>query len=117
MAERTEIHSFACKYYELYKKPQTKEIEVDLGFAECCFALGFEMDSGTRFIENYSLDAFSKSEKLAKIIIDINDANLLGSAIFSKWRDLTHWTCSSLVNDENRKWFILAFARLATITG
>lgn len=117
MAEMREIHEFAVKYYSLYVHPQTIEREVEEGFGDKCFALGFEMDCGNRFIDSFSVDAFYKYEALDKIIKDIDDVQLLGSAIFSHWRYVTHWAGdSNLLDEEHRVWFITAFRRLAVIT-
>lgn len=90
MAENKAIHEFAVKYSRLYVNPQTTEREVEEGFADQCFAFDFEMDCGNRFIDTFSSDAFYKNEGLNKVIDDINDVALLGSAIFSHWCYVTH---------------------------
>lgn len=117
MAERKEIHDFAVKYRSLYMNPQTTDREVMEGFADQCFSLGFRMDCGNRFIKKFSSDAFYKSDALNKIIDDVNDVEILGSAIFSRWRYVTHCGfCSSLLDENYCLWFITAFGRLAVIT-
>lgn len=117
MADLKKLHNFAVKYYRLYVDAQTTELDVEEGFSEQCFALGFEMDCGERFVEVFSEAAFNSSEELNKIIDDINDVYLLGSAIFSQWRYVTHWSyCSHLLDDGIRPWFIAAFGRLSAIT-
>ena len=117
MAEMQEVHEFAVKYYSLFVNPQTAERDVEEGFSAQCFALGFEMDCGKRFIEVFSSDAFYNHEALDIIIEDIDDYQLLGSAIFSHWRYVTHWADgSNLLDEEHRFWFITAFGRLAVIT-
>lgn len=117
MAAREEIHDFAVRYHNLYANPQTKECEVEEGFADQCFAFGFEMDFGQKFIEAFSEDAFYENKELEKVIDDIDDMMLLGSAVFSHWRYVTHWAYNSfLLDDEHRPWFITAFGRLAVIT-
>lgn len=117
MAEIKAIHDFAIKYHSLYVNPQTTEHEVEEGFADLCFAFGFEVDCGNRFIEAFSSDAFYKTEALDKVIDYIDDINLLGSAIFSHWRYVTHWAdFSSLLDEEHRPWFITALGRLAVIS-
>lgn len=47
------INAFAMKYLDLYRNPQTTNIQVEETFADECFALGFEMDSGNSFCEKY----------------------------------------------------------------
>lgn len=89
-------------------------------FADECFALGFKMDCGEGFNNAFSDVGLGDAEGLDKIIDDISDAQLLGSAIFSEWRYITHWSMggedANLLSLEHRKWFILAFAKLATMT-
>lgn len=117
MATNKEIHDFAVKYHSLYVNPQTTEREVEEGFADECFSFGFEMDCGNKFIETFSSDAFYKNNELDKVIDSIDDVALLGSAIFSHWRYVTHWAdYSSTLDEEHRPWFITAFGRLAVIT-
>lgn len=117
MAEMKIIHDFAVKYHSLYVDPQTTELDVEKGFAKQCFALGFKMDCGNSFIDAFSADAFNKVEELDKVIDEIDDVQLLGSAIFSHWRYVTHWDdYSHLLNNEHRLWFIAAFGRLAVLT-
>lgn len=117
MTAKKEVHDFAVRYHSLYVNPQTVESEVEEGFADQCFTFRFEMDCGKRFIDTFSNDAFYKNDALDKVIDEIDDVDLLGSAIFSHWRYVTHWAdYSSLLDDEHRPWFITAFGRLAVIT-
>lgn len=117
MANKKEIHNFAVRYYNLYFSLQTDEREVKEGFGEQCLALGFKMDCGKRFIKTFSNDALYKNEYLEKIINSIDDVDLLGSAIFSHWRYVTHWGYADYLLDKaNRPWFITAFKRLIELT-
>ena len=112
----TEIYNFAKYYFNIFRSSKATNFQVEEGFAEKCFSLGFEMDCGKSFIERYP-DAFRSAEELDKIIDDVNDAKLLGTAIFSQWRNLTHWSLGSHpLDNEFRPWFISAFGRLMTIT-
>jgi hypothetical protein len=82
-------------------------------FADACFALGFEMDCGQALEEAYpDKNALYDYPAMEKIVNDIDDISLLGSAIFSKWRYITHWGQSDLFSAENRPWFIAIFRRL-----
>ncbi len=111
------IHEFADKYISLYRNPQTKEAEVFEGFSEACFDIGFEMDCGDAFVACFSVDAFHDADEFVKIKDNISDINLLGGAIFSKWRYITHWSYyEKLLDDNNRKWFINAFSKLAELS-
>ena len=110
------IHSFAVKYRNLYLNPSTKESDVFDSFVDECFALKFEMDCGKQFEAKYSHDAFYKAESLNQIIDQVDDISVLSSGIFSKYRYVTYWSHSNLLDEDNRSWFIQAFYQLARIT-
>ena len=54
-----------------------------------------------------------------RVIDEITDIRLLGSAIYSQWRYFNHWAydAASILEFENRSWFILALSRLAVLSG
>lgn len=111
-----DIYAFAKYYFNLYRNPKATNFQVEEGFADKCFSLGFQMDSGNSFCEKYP-HAFNDAEELDKIIEEIDDPQFLGTAIFSKWRYITHWSyCSHPLDPEYRPWFICAFGRLMAIT-
>ena len=113
---KEQIHAFANHYFDIFRDPKTSNFQVEEGFAEKCFALGFEMDSGNSFCEKYP-KAFNDYSELDKIIEEIDDPQFLGTAIFSQWRYITHWSyCSHPLDEQYRPWFITAFGRLVTIT-
>lgn len=109
------INEFAEKYLSLYKE-DTTDINLEETFADECFSLGFEMDYGQHFIELYSRNAFDSPSSLDLIIDTVDDVMLLGSAIFSKWRFVTHWTQNSLSEPEYREWFVIALQQLASLS-
>ena len=112
MNKRNAIHDFAVRYHDLYVNPETEEWEVEIDFAESCRALGIKMDCGKGFVEAYSLAAFNSADALNHIIDSINDVDLLGSAIFSQWRYVTHWDGYAHPLDEiYRSWFVIALGR------
>ena len=55
-------------------------------FSNDCRALGFEMDCGNAFIAALGENAWS-SKGLRLSIDRIEDVNLIGSALYSKWRE------------------------------
>ncbi|MDF1494845.1 hypothetical protein [Caproiciproducens sp. CPB-2] len=118
MATKREIYEFAIKWFEKYRGEKTTEHEVAEGFSEECFSLGFEMDCGHSFKNAFpDANAFQDYESLDRMIGQVDDIDLLGSAIFSQWRYITHWSYGeSLLSDKNRPWFILAFSRLIVLT-
>ena len=83
------------------------------GFDTFCFDVGFQMDCGAAMEEHYP-GSTQSAENLEFIIHCVTDIDLLGSAIFSKWRYYTHWDydMNAILSDEAREWFITAFARL-----
>lgn len=89
-----EIHKFALKWFDKFRdtKATGRDLCEDTAFADECFALGFQMDCGESFIAAYpDLNVFSDYRELDKIIDSVKDIQLLGSAIFSKWRYFNHW--------------------------
>ncbi len=114
MKNTDSIKEFAKKYLNLYKSPETSGYYLEEYFGEDCIRLGFVMDLGKSFIRAYpNADVFYNPDNLRRIIDSIYDVNLLGSAVFSQWRSITHWDyCGNLLSPENREWFIIALTRL-----
>lgn len=119
MAEMKQIHDFAVKWIDKFRNQNINYIElVDHYMADDCDALGFEMDCGKAFEQVYGNAVYDQNE-LDKIIDDVTDISLLGSAIYSRWRYFNHWAydASEILESENRTWFILALSRLALLSG
>ena len=115
MTDIKQINAFANKWLLKFNDENINYLElVENDFGDECFALKFEMGCGHSFAEKYGR-AFDNVEELKKVIENINDINLLGSAIFSKWRYFNHWAYSGeeILKEENREWFILSLNRLA----
>lgn len=118
MADMKQIHDFAVKWCDKFRDPNSNYIElVDHFIADDCAALGFEMDCGHAFSEKYG-QASTNHEILNRIIDDVTDIHLLGSAIYSRWRYFNHWAYdgAEILEPENRAWFILALNRLALLS-
>lgn len=114
-----QVHSFAIKWCDKFRNQQTNYKElVDHYMADDCNALGFDMDSGDKFSKRYG-SALYDYEELDKIIDYVNDIELLGSAIYSRWRYFNHWAYDGeeILEFKNRSWFILALSRLAILSG
>jgi len=76
-----QIHDFAVKWCDKFRDQNINYIElVDHYMADDCAALGFEMDCGHAFSEKYG-NAANNHEALDRIIDDVTDITLLGSAI------------------------------------
>lgn len=118
MADMKQIYNFAVKWCEKFENPNTDYIElVDHYMSDECDALGFKMDCGRAFSEKYG-KAVDNSEALEKIIDQVDDISLLGSAIYSAWRYFNHWAYdgAEILNRNNRKWFIIALTRLKELS-
>lgn len=116
---KNQVYDFAVKWCDKFRDQNINYIElVDHFMADDCEALGFEMDCGHAF-ENVYGDAVHNYEKLDKIIDDVTDIKLLGSAIYSRWRYFNHWAYdgAEILEFKNRSWFILALSRLSMLTG
>ncbi|MBR5973563.1 MAG: hypothetical protein IK020_00095 [Clostridiales bacterium] len=111
------MNAFAKKYLALFERADTTEEDVCRTFADECFALGIDMDLGRSLVESYGKEPWLDAGALKKIADEISDADVLASAIFSKWRYITHWSFSdSCMSSDNREWFVTAFRRLVEIT-
>ncbi len=112
-------HKFAIKWLNKFNdknKDFTKYFESSMG--DECAELGFEMDCGHAFERVYG-EAVYNADALNRVIGEITDVQLLGSAIYSRWRYFNHWAYDGqeIKNPENRKWFSIALERLVNITG
>lgn len=119
MPDMKQIHDFAVKWCDKFRAQNINYIDlVDHFMADDCAALGFEMDCGHAFSDRYG-QAANNHEALNRIIDDVTDIPLLGSAIYSQWRYFNHWAydAAEILAPQNRAWFILALSRLALLSG
>lgn len=114
--EMEQIHHFAIKWLDQFQKSNVNYESIFEGsnMADDCRALGFEMDCGQAFSETYGR-AVSDYKELKKIIHEVTDVSLLGSAIFSRWRYFNHWSESGFT-DADREWFVLVCKRLVILS-
>ena len=116
LADAPTLHAFALKWLQKFEDEHTVPADLEENFGPDCTTMGFKMDLGLSFQEHYPVEAFTEAEEFAKIVSSIDDVMLLGSAIFSKWRILTHWWNDPLCATHNTEWFLLALDRLAALT-
>ena len=117
MADMKQIHEFAVKWFDKFRDKKINYLElVDHYMADDCEALGFVMDCGNAFTEKYG-DATSNCEALERIIGQVTDIPLLGSAIYSQWRYFNHWAYSGeeILELQKRAWFTIALSRLGEL--
>ena len=109
-----DIFNFALKWYNKFDDENTSYRELVCNeMANDCDLLGFEMDCGHAFSKVYP-KAGSDVTELELIVDKIVDVSLLGSAIYSQWRYFNHWAYlpDEILEEENRKWFLVALNRL-----
>lgn len=117
MASNKDIYDFSISWLEKYHNPRTTDQDAERGFDDQCRSLGFKMDGGEAINEAYpNVYPLSDSAAIQSIINKITDVSILGSAIFSKWRYISHWGETSLLTPDHRAWFISALSRLAELT-
>ncbi|MDO5044546.1 MAG: hypothetical protein Q4E22_04540 [Coriobacteriia bacterium] len=118
MAKRKQVNKFAEKWLDKFTERyiDNKELTNHV-MGDDCEALGFKMDGGHAFSEKYGEAAFDY-EALKKIINDVTDISLLGSAIHSRWYYFSHEidVSAKILRPENRWWFIEALDRLEFLT-
>jgi uncharacterized repeat protein (TIGR03833 family) len=115
------IHEFAIKWLKKFEDPKATGYDLcdNPSFGKDCLSFGLEMDCGKSFEKKYpGRNISDDSEALEKVINDITDIKLLGSAIFSQWRYYNHWaySYSDIAEPKVRSWFIVALTRLIELT-
>lgn len=107
MLTKEEIHNFAVKWLDKFRDQNINYLGlIDHNFSDECNALGFKMDLGNMFIEKYG-DAFCNYEVLNNIIDEVNDIQLLGSAIYSRIDYFSNLEEKERISEpQNRTWFI-----------
>ena len=118
--KNNEIKSFSKKYIdylcnEYSSSPKSFYDFFDSSkFSNDCRSCGFNMDCGHSFISTYGEKAWSSLDGLKLVINKINDIQIIGSGLFSKWRYFNHWSYYHAKNDEI-DWFILLLKRMQEV--
>ena len=118
MAEMKAILNFSRKWQTRFQDEKIKYKSLfDQSMLDECSALDFKISSGDEFIKKYGYDA-NNYEGLKKIIHEIKDIQLLGSAIYSKWAYFRYWAddSSEILSKENRLWFVLALKQVEKLS-
>ena len=91
------IYSFSRKWLDLYSSENTRPQDLeDTCFAKECEELEFKMDAEKAFNRKHSCATVS-TEVMRATCRGETDIDLLGSAIYSHWRYLTHWGQQDLI--------------------
>lgn len=104
---RRAVKAFARRFREALERDGIAALE-RFDWSGGFFGLGFEMDCGHAFEDTYGLrlgDADSIDD-LARV----DDIAVLGSAVFSQCRFLTHW--SNGYRERDAAWLVAALKRL-----
>lgn len=112
--ELSSIVSVCDKWMEKFTDADISYVElVDHYLADDCNTFGFEMDCGHAFQEKYK-DAFNNLRTLNRVLDRIDDIDLLGSAIYSKWRYFNHWAydAAEILSQPSRGWFVAILSRM-----
>lgn len=119
LASNQKIRRFALLWMQMYKNHKSipgyyfdDSAFVGEGLAD----LGFEMDCGKSINEAFPSCHISDYMTWKRIVNQIDSVQLLGDTIFSQWRYWNHWSMSPM-EEEDYQWFVLAFSRLAELTG
>lgn len=114
IAEFTEkyINFFEKEYGSIESKYQFFDRDE---FPDDCRKLGFEMDCGKSFQDEFGDEAFNDVSALRVVLNKIDSIQLIGNAIFSQWRYFNHWDSPSNANSDTKKWFLLLLCRLKSI--
>lgn len=120
MNKTRNIKKFTEKYINFFNSefgtPESKYRFFDTdSFPNDCRNLGFEMDCGHGFIKAYGMESWCSIEGLEAAIDGVGDVMVIGSGLFSKWRDYNHWSSPSDANDDTKKWFLILLKRMQEI--
>ena len=104
----------------VFARELRKKIEVEgagalerTDWAERLSEFGFEMDCGHSFEQRYGL-VLGDADRLKREIARIDDVQVLGNAVFSQCRYITHWAMSPCSREI--EWLTLALVRLEGIS-
>lgn len=105
---RRAVKAFARRFREALERDGIAALE---RFDWSCgfFGLGFEMDCGHAFEETYGL-RLGDARDAERGFPGVDDVAVLGSAVFSQCRFLTHW--SNGYRERDAAWLVAALKRL-----
>lgn len=90
MEDLKQVYNFALKWLKKFKEKKISYEElIDDSLGEECSALGFQIYCGYTFFEKYK--KVKTIEEFKKILEEVTDINLLGSAVYSNWNYFNHW--------------------------
>lgn len=112
---REMLHEFAMKWIPRFEDWGYNQLFETMEFSDDCRALGFEMDGGQAFTDAFP-GCFRDPVATEAAIARCDDAELLGSGLFSGWRYYNHWNAFGGFKPEERAWFGMVLRRLAELS-
>ena len=113
-----EIVCFADKWRGVFLDDNFNPYAVteDQSFPEDCRSFGFDIvpDEFNRLYPG----AYDNWEKLERIALQVEDVQVIGNAIFHKWRYYNHWaySASEIADPDVKKWFVIALDILKEVS-
>ena len=106
------LYEFANYWQRKFLSEQLSDYEFEEFFGNECGNIGFQMDCGKEFINLYP-DCFNiPNDRINSVITTIRDVELLGSALYSQWRYLTHWAGRYSLDQDTCHWFSVILGRI-----
>ena len=105
---RREVRAFARGFREELERRGIAALE-RFDWAGGFRGLGFEMDCGHSYEETYSL-SLGNDRDIHEGLSRVDDMAVLGNAVFSQCRYLTHWSYG--YGEEGAAWLVAALGRL-----
>ncbi len=109
---KDEILKFAEKWQKKFASQDLTYDAFEKNFGEECIKLGFLMDTGKEFFRQAVALCGFTCENSIKAIPLMTDIDVLGSGVFSHWRQLTHWCETYELNSETCSWFNAALLQM-----
>lgn len=111
MVDRQATGAFAQEFREQLEREGVAILD-RYNWVERLSELGFQMDCGRSYKEMYGLE-LGEAKDAEKNIAGVDNARVLGNAIFSQCRYLTHW--ANGYDEEATVWLVAALRRLETL--
>ncbi len=110
------IHLFAKKWEKKFLPGTITTYEFEEFFGTECIALGFNLAEGEEFKPLHPKGLNDSCFNIEKVVSNITDIDLLGCAIFSEWRYLTHWSWGYQLDENTCQWFRSILKRIKELT-
>lgn len=115
---REKIHAWASAWLDELARSPLSGYDFEEHFGQECERMGFVLDWGASFFHAFDSDAFFHAEGFLRCVNTIDDAGFLGSALYSKWREIVkswgpvpdgYW-------EDTVRWLAMGFLRLEQVT-